>query len=41
MAVNVLTINFRQDDSQTTQTSHRVTWLCCQKRCPRIWILIF
>jgi len=25
MAINVLTVNFRHDDSQTTQISHRVT----------------
>jgi len=25
MAINVLTIDFRHDDSQTTQISHRVT----------------
>jgi len=30
MAVDVLTINFRHNDSQTTQISHLVTWLCCQ-----------
>jgi len=30
MAINVLTVNFRHDDSQTTQISHRVSWLCCQ-----------
>jgi len=24
MAINVLTVNFRHDDSQTTQISHRV-----------------
>jgi len=27
MAINVLTINFRHDDSRTTQISHSATWL--------------
>jgi len=30
MAINVLAISLRHDDSQTAQISHRVTRLCCQ-----------
>jgi len=42
VAINVLGINFKHDDSQTTQISHRVLHLIVlSKRCPRNWILVF